>query len=75
MLATDSNPWEVINGKKPDAYNVVSVRPDENKVVAENMTLSAAVQIVDEHDILLRFREVLKRAESTPISVTRGPYL
>lgn len=70
MLKTDTTIWTVVAQKdSANGYRIAS----GPTVIAENLTLDTATQIVDEHIIVRRIVDTFAEREATSIGVTRAP--
>jgi len=70
VLRTDKTIWVVV--AQPDSANGYRIASGPT-VIAENLTVATATQIVDEHFVVRRIVETFEEREHTPISVTRAP--
>jgi hypothetical protein len=70
MITTDKGLWEVVaEVGTENGYRIAS----GSTVIAHNLTLAAATQIVDEHLIVRRIMSTLAEREAAMIAVHRAP--
>ncbi len=71
MLKVDKSNWEVCNDDDPNNYRVVST--ESREIIARDVSLDAATQIVDEHLIVRRIMTTIAEREAATLAVFRAP--
>lgn len=71
MLKVDKSNWEVCNDDGPNNYRVVST--ESREIIARDVSLDAATQIVDEHLIVRRIMTMIAEREVATLAVFRAP--
>lgn len=71
MLSTDRSDWEVANCDGANNYRVVAT--ESREIIARDISLANATQIVDDHLMVNRIVKTLDERAKTTISVQRAP--